>query len=53
MRIYAGLILLVCFICWALYRLLIKKDLLKHKVQLMASLFFTGTCAVIYWLLLR
>jgi hypothetical protein len=53
MRIYAGLILLVCFICWALYRLLIKRDLFKHKTQLLAGLFFLGAWALIYSFLLR
>jgi len=53
MRLYAGIILFVCFICWVLYRLLIKKDLRKHKIQLMVSLFFLGAWAFIYWLALR
>lgn len=53
MRIYAGLILLICFCIWALYHLLIKKDLLKHKTQLLVSLFFLGAWALIYWLALR
>ncbi|MES2478093.1 MAG: hypothetical protein V4561_03345 [Bacteroidota bacterium] len=53
MRMYAGLILLVCFIGWVLYRLLIKRDLLKHKAQIMVSLFFLGAWALVYWMVLR
>lgn len=53
MRIYAGLILLVGFIGWVLYRLLIKRDLLKHKTQLMLSLFFLAAWALVYWMVLR
>ena len=52
MRIYAGIILIICFVLWTLYRLLIKKDLLKHKDQALVGLFFIGAWALIYKLLL-
>lgn len=52
MRLFAGLILFVCFIGWALYRLLIKRDLHKHKTHLQVGLFFLGVWAIIYWLML-
>ncbi len=53
MRLIGGLILLAFFAGWVLYRLLIKKDLLKHKDQLLVSLFFLGAWAFIYWLVLK
>lgn len=49
MRLFAGLIIIAIFLGWALYRLLIRKDLFQHKVHLQAGLFFCGTWALIYW----
>jgi len=53
MRLYAGFILLACFIGWILYRLLVKKDLMQHKDQLLVGLFFIGAWSLIYWFILR
>ncbi|AEE48409.1 hypothetical protein Halhy_0499 [Haliscomenobacter hydrossis DSM 1100] len=52
MRLYAGLILFACFIGWALYRLLVKRDLGAHKIHLQVGLCFMSAWALIYWFLL-
>ncbi len=53
MRIFAGLIFIVLFIGWALYHLLIKKDLKQHKGDLYAGLFFMGVWGVLYYWILE
>ncbi len=52
MRLYGGLVLLAFFIGWVFYRLLIKRDLHKHKTQLQVGIFFLGAWGLIYWFLL-
>lgn len=52
MRAYGGFIIGIAFLCWIMYRLLIKKDLRQHMHDLYAALFFMGVWAVIYYALL-
>lgn len=48
MRIYFGIVLLIAFVLWTLYRLLIKKDLKQHMDTFKLLAFFVIVWAVIY-----
>ena len=43
---------LAFFIIWALYRLVIKKDLKNHMDTFYPGLFFLSVWLIIYWFLL-
>ncbi|WP_162128426.1 hypothetical protein [Flavobacterium phycosphaerae] len=51
MRIFLPLVFVLLYAAWVLYRALLKKDLLKHKAELYAGLFFIGVWGVLYSLL--
>jgi len=43
------IVLAILFVTWALYRLFIKKDLLKNKDNLYAGVFFIAVWVIIYY----
>jgi hypothetical protein len=49
MRFYAGFILAASFLAWVLYRLIIKKDLMKHKTEIKAGVFVMLVWGLIYY----
>ena len=51
MRLLTPLIFVVLFVGWALYRLLITRDLRKHKNDVLFGFFFAGVWAALYFLL--
>jgi hypothetical protein len=48
-RIVMVIGLLVLFLGWALYRLLVKRDLMQHRDTLAVGGLFIGVWAVLYW----
>lgn len=52
MRLYGGILILIVFIGWVLYRGLIKRDLKKHMELFYMGTFFIGVWAIIYSLML-
>lgn len=53
LRIYIPLALIALFILWALYRLLIKKDLRNNMPTVYTGLFFIAVWAAIYFFLMK
>ncbi|WP_193553751.1 hypothetical protein [Flavobacterium silvisoli] len=49
MRIFMPIVFFILFAGWVLYRLLLKKDLLKHKAELYLGIFFIAVWAVLYY----
>ncbi|MGL2967129.1 hypothetical protein [Flavobacterium sp. XGLA_31] len=49
MRLYMPLIFIVLFVGWALYHLLVKKDLHRYKTEAYAGLFFILVWGLIYY----
>ncbi len=49
MRIFMPVVFIILFAGWVLYRLLLKKDLLKHKAELYLGIFFIAVWAVLYY----
>lgn len=52
-RIYIPVALLVFFLGWALYRLVVKKDLRKNLNTVYFGLFFVAIWSVIYFVAVR
>lgn len=52
LRMYIPVVLAVLFTAWALYRLLIKKDLKTQLNNLYVGLFFFAVWGIIYWALM-
>lgn len=51
MRLFAGIFVIILFICWVIYRLFIKRDLKKHMNDFYLFLFFIFIWVLIYaWL---
>lgn len=48
-RIFMALGLVVLFIGWALYHLLVKKDLMRHRSTLLLSCMFFAAWGLLYW----
>lgn len=40
-------------VCWTLYRLVIKRDLLAHKEEIRIGAFFIGVWAIVWCVLFR
>lgn len=51
-RIFMVIGLLALFLGWALYRLVVKRDLMQHKGTLAVAGLFIGTWALLYWLIM-
>lgn len=52
-RVYIPIALLVVFLCWVLYRLIVKKDLRQHMNTVYFGMFFAAIWAVIYFVAVK
>ena len=54
MTFLLGSIFMTCFaVIWALYHLLVKRDLHKFKDEVRIGVFFIGIWVIVWWLLFR
>jgi hypothetical protein len=53
LRLFIPLVFVVLFAIWLLYRLIIKKDLMKQLHTVYLGLFFVGIWIVMYCLVLK
>lgn len=53
MRIFIPLIFVAAFLLWALYQLLIKKELRKQMNVVYMAMFFFGVWAILYFVLFK
>lgn len=53
LRLIIPIVFIILFVCWFLFRLIIKKDLKKNLNTAYLGFFFIAIWGLMYWLLLK